>query len=109
MARRKQAGRLRVLDFEAENLRCAQRAAEERKQDVVAQVADLLNQIPDIAGFVLVAWDFQGRVAVRGRTHESSPIPGNVVPSVVHDFLLRGQAENDTLDTLYGQDPDEGA
>jgi hypothetical protein len=45
-----------------------------------------LNEMEDLAGYVLVAWDHRGANMCMWRVSMHSPIPDRLIPSFVHDL-----------------------
>ena len=63
------------------------------------KIADLT---PDMAGYVIVSWDFRGNGCRTWAIHDLSPIQRSLMPSYVKDILLKEITETQTLENLEG-------
>ena len=55
---------------------------------------------PNMAGYVMVAWDFQGRYLRSFGIHDRSPIQQTRMPGYVKDVLLKEVTEGAVYHTL---------
>ena len=65
-----------------------------------SQTEQLIKIIPDMAGYAVVAWDFDGWFSRAAHTHPESPIGTTLMPSFVAEVLRRDTMTNVVLQNI---------
>ena len=55
---------------------------------------------PDMAGYVVLAWDFRGRTIRSWHVHARSPVQRSLLPSYFKDVLLKEITEEQVFENL---------
>lgn len=90
------------------NLRLLPSPSAEGSADLVAALKTHAETIAGfypgrMGGFVIVAWDLDGRWSRGIRLHKSSPVGTTMAPSFVADILRRDVAADVTREVLRGE------
>lgn len=93
--RMKSAPHLEVIPFSPRDVGLAERM-EVNTQEIGALM-------PDMAGYAIVAWDFQGYFTRAMRMHRESQVGPTMVPSFVAEVLRRDLTEDVALETFWNQ------
>ena len=64
----------------------------------------IARAVPDMAGFFVVGWDFNGGYSVFWRTHEDSPFSPRFLPGFVSEIMRREIVMSD-IRVFLGEDP----
>lgn len=67
-------------------------------------IADPDRDLSGLAGFVIVAWEFDGTFHRCYRNHQASPITRTLMPSYVADVLRQVTAAENALELMKGND-----
>lgn len=77
--------------------------------DLVSSFLDSAEKItslcPNMAGYAIVTWDFRGLAARTWEYHKRSPVKESLIPSYVHDVMLKEVTKCQTFNEL--QEPEE--
>lgn len=76
-------------------------ASAKTTSNLVAAANDIATYFNgDVVGYVVIGWAKDGSYSVGYQSHDDSPISNTLMPSWVHDLLLRQVTENGTIERL---------
>lgn len=75
-------------------------AGRELCEKIVENAETIAGYFPDMAGYVVVAWDSRGRMSTGWRCSGASPVQAFAIPQFVADRLRVDVAVGETIDRL---------
>lgn len=91
--------RIRLKDGGAD-LTIIDGGTDEAAEGLLRNAQDAQEVMDNMAGYVIVGWNFQGRYVRAFFCHDRSPVQYTRMPSFIHDVLLKEVTEGSVYDAL---------
>lgn len=100
---KKSIPRLRRVRFKAGGELEVFRSLPERQSEGMREFLELeakrvVDVVPNMAGFAVIAWNFRGEFSVGYGINYRSPVQRTLMASFVHDVLLKTVTQNEMVD-----------